>query len=132
MDQEIKPQTPSADQTPAENTPAAAPVTPPAAEAPKTFAAKSEKKGLPTAAIVGVIIALILAVIGFLAWKKSETKPAAVTTPVKTTAAAATVTKVSAAEITTTSADIDKTLSALDDTKDFPAADVSDSSLGLQ
>ncbi len=93
----------------------------------------AHKSGAPVVAVVvAIIVALALAGLVIFTFMKSK-NASSTSKKAPTTAATQTTAKplASPADVDATNKDIDTSLSKTDDTKDFPAADLSDKSLGL-
>jgi|GEM_PF-4616179 len=90
-----------------------------------SMARKPKKKGKGVAIVIAVIIALgLIAGASYAFWKNNQDKKTEKTETVETT--------VSVSEtVQSASDDIDSELNKIDDTKEFQATDISDTSLGL-
>jgi hypothetical protein len=84
---------------------------------------------------IAVVVVLVLLIIGFIAISKGSPKKSVKANSsagkVSTTAAPPTLAPVTTTDLDTASKTIDANLAKQNDTKDYPAADLSDSSLGL-
>ena len=94
---------------------------------------KPKNSNLSTFIVVAILVALALiagAGYGYMKTRNKDTKSTSSLAPAPETKK--TTTEVKAAEVDKTSTAIDTSLSNIDDTKDFAATDLSDTSLGLQ
>lgn len=94
---------------------------------------KPKKNNKTTFIVVAILIALALIAGAGYAYMQSGKKTSSKTqTPAPAAETKTTKTEVKAADIDKTSADLDSSLKKVDDTKDFAATDLDDSTLGLQ
>lgn len=94
---------------------------------------QSGKGGKGKSVTIIVIVLLMLALIGgaVFAYIQTNKKVKPATDNTSTTAPAATTTTVSGTDIDKTSSDLDASLKKVDDTKDYTANDLTDTTLGL-
>ncbi len=132
MDQEIKPQVPLAESVAPEPAPQQPVVVEeqPKPQQPMAPKKTSTEKGSKVPLIIGIVIGIVLIVLGYMTWQKQEdTSSSDATSSTKVTPSE--TAPVSSADVSSTTSDVDKTITELDDTKDFPSDDLSDTTLGL-